>query len=63
MDAQMKPEQIAIQLYTLRDFCKTAADYAAVLKKVRATGYRHTEAGSGNLDFKANLLEKRQEKA
>ncbi len=35
----MKIEQVALQLYTLRDFCKTAADYAATLKKVRAIGY------------------------
>ncbi|XHR30186.1 MAG: sugar phosphate isomerase/epimerase family protein [Chthoniobacteraceae bacterium] len=36
----MKIEQVALQLYTLRDFCKTAADYAAALKKVRAIGYQ-----------------------
>ncbi|MDD5350019.1 MAG: sugar phosphate isomerase/epimerase [Chthoniobacteraceae bacterium] len=36
----MKIQQVAVQLYTLRDFCKTAADYAASLKKVRAIGYQ-----------------------
>ena len=36
----MKIEQVALQLYTLRDFCKTAADYAATLKRVRAIGYQ-----------------------
>jgi len=36
----MKLNQVAIQLYTLRDFCKTASDYADTLKKVRAMGYQ-----------------------
>ena len=31
----MKTDQIAIQLYTLRDFTKTRADFAATLKRVR----------------------------
>jgi sugar phosphate isomerase/epimerase len=35
----MKLSQVAIQFYTLREFCKTAADYAATCKKVRAIGY------------------------
>lgn len=35
----MKIYQVAIQLYTLRDFCKTAEDFAASMKKVRAIGY------------------------
>jgi len=35
----MKPHQIAAQLYTVRDFCRTAADFAATLKKLRAIGY------------------------
>jgi sugar phosphate isomerase/epimerase len=35
----MKLSQVAIQLYTLRDHCKTAADLAATAKKVRAIGY------------------------
>lgn len=35
----MKISQVAIQLYTLREHCKTAADLAATLKKVRAIGY------------------------
>lgn len=35
----MKLSQVAIQLYTLRDFCKTAADFAATMKKVREIGY------------------------
>jgi sugar phosphate isomerase/epimerase len=35
----MKLSQVAIQLYTLRDFCKTAAEFAATAKKVREIGY------------------------
>ena len=31
--------QVACQLYTLRDFCKTAADLATTAKKVKAIGY------------------------
>lgn len=35
----MKLSQVAIQLYTLRDFCKTAEDFAVTMKKVREIGY------------------------
>lgn len=35
----MKLSQVAIQLYTLRDFCKTAPEVAATAKKVREIGY------------------------
>jgi len=35
----MKVSQIALQLYTLRDFIKTPAEIAATLKRVRAIGY------------------------
>lgn len=35
----MKLSQVAIQLYTLRDVCKTAEDFAATMKKVREIGY------------------------
>lgn len=35
----MKLSQVAIQLYTLRDFCKTAPEFAATMKKVREIGY------------------------
>jgi len=35
----MKLNQVALQLYTLRDFLKTPADIAATLKRVRAIGY------------------------
>lgn len=36
----MKLDQVAIQLYTLRDHCKTAADFAKTAKKVREIGYQ-----------------------
>ena len=36
----MRIHQIAAQLYTLRDFCKTPHDIAQTLKKVRAIGYQ-----------------------
>jgi sugar phosphate isomerase/epimerase len=35
----MKLSQVAIQLFTLRDFCKTAVEVAATAKKVREIGY------------------------
>jgi len=36
----MKIEQVALQLYTLRDYLKTPGDIHATLKKVAAIGYR-----------------------
>jgi sugar phosphate isomerase/epimerase len=35
----MKLTQVAVQLFTLRDHCKTAADLAITARKVRALGY------------------------
>lgn len=35
----MKISQVAIQLFTLREFCKTVEDFAASMKKVREIGY------------------------
>ena len=35
----MKQSQVAAQLFTVRDHCKTAADFAQSIKKVRAIGY------------------------
>ena len=40
----MNIQQVALQLYTLRDFLKTPADIAATLKRVRATGYEAVQA-------------------
>ena len=35
----MKLNQIAAQLYTVRDFCRTAPDLAATARRIRAIGY------------------------
>ena len=44
----MKISQVAIQLYTLRDYCKTAPEYADTLKKVRQIGYQAIQiSGAG----------------
>lgn len=40
----MKIQQVAAQLYTLRNFCKTPEDIAASLSKVAAIGYRAVQA-------------------
>lgn len=51
--------QLAVQLYTLRDFCKTPADIAASLKKVKQIGYDAVQvSGIGKIDPKelANIL-------
>ncbi len=46
----MKTEQIAVQLYTLRDFTKTPNDFAATIKRVREIGYHAVElAGTAGL--------------
>jgi hypothetical protein len=35
----MRIQQIAAQLYTVRDFTRTPAEIARTLKKIRAIGY------------------------
>lgn len=40
----MKIEQVAIQLYTLRDFLKTPQDIAATLKRVKEIGFKSVQA-------------------
>ena len=46
----MKIEQIAVQLYTLRDFTETPAGFAATMKRVREIGYPAVElAGTAGL--------------
>ncbi len=35
----MNLSQLAVQFYTLRDFCKTLAEFAETCRKVRAIGY------------------------
>lgn len=44
---------VGAQLYSLREFCKTASDLAATLKKVRAIGYTTVQvSGIGPIDPK-----------
>ncbi|MCE0484343.1 MAG: sugar phosphate isomerase/epimerase [Methylacidiphilales bacterium] len=38
-----KIDQVALQLYTLRDFCKTPTDLAATAQKVRKIGYQSVQ--------------------
>lgn len=46
----MKTEQIAVQLYTLRDFTKTPDDFATTIKCVHEIGYHAVElAGTAGL--------------
>jgi len=46
----MKTTQIALQLYTLRDFTATPADFAATLQRVREIGFPAVElAGTAGL--------------
>jgi sugar phosphate isomerase/epimerase len=53
----MKLSQVALQLYTLRDYTKTPADIRHTLKKVRAIGYEAVQAsGMGAIDD-AELVE------
>lgn len=42
---------LGVQLYTLREFCKTAGDFAETLKKVRQIGYTAIQiSGIGPID-------------
>ena len=41
-----RPTQLAVQLYTLRDFTKTPADIAATLKRLAAQGWRAVQASA-----------------
>lgn len=44
----MKSSQLAVQLYTLRDTCQTAEDFAATCRKVRHIGYESIQlSGEG----------------
>jgi sugar phosphate isomerase/epimerase len=46
----MKTEQIAVQLYTLRDFTKTPDHFAATIRRVHEIGYHAVElAGTAGL--------------
>lgn len=49
----MKVSQIAAQLYTVRDFCQTAAAFADTVQKIRAIGYEAVElSGIGDIPEK-----------
>lgn len=49
----MKKNQIAAQLYTVREFTKTPKDIAATMKKIRKTGFEAVQiSGMGMFDFK-----------
>jgi sugar phosphate isomerase/epimerase len=59
----MTQSLIAAQLYTLREHCRTAAELAASLKKVRAIGYESVQiSGIGPIDPKdvARILQDNQ---
>ena len=56
----MKTGQVAAQLFTLREYCKTAADIAVTLKKVRKIGYQAVQvSGVAPIDEKElkNMLD------
>lgn len=53
----MNIQQVALQLYTLRDELKTPADIAASLQKVRAIGYEAVQASGLGPIGEAELLE------
>jgi sugar phosphate isomerase/epimerase len=49
----MKIDQVAVQLYTIREHLKTSADFAKSLKRLREIGYKGVElAGLGPLTDK-----------
>ncbi len=49
----MPASQLAVQLYTLRDFCKTPEDIARSLQKVKEIGYDAVQvSGIGKIDPK-----------
>jgi sugar phosphate isomerase/epimerase len=52
----MKISQVAVQLYTLRDYLKTPADIAQTLKKVRAIGYQAVQVSAMGPIAEAELV-------
>lgn len=42
----MKIEQVAVQMFSLRDFCKTPADIAKTLKRIAKIGYPAVQASA-----------------
>lgn len=47
----MQPSQIAVQLYTVRDFCKSAFDLAQTAERLRKIGYETAEVGGVSPDI------------
>jgi sugar phosphate isomerase/epimerase len=46
-----KIDQVAIQLYTLRNFTRTLPDFVATLKKVREIGYRSVQVSGIGIPY------------
>ena len=42
----MTIDQIAVQLYTVREHCRTATDFAATIRRLRAIGYRAAQVSA-----------------
>ena len=53
----MKIQQLAAQLYTVRDLCRTPAETAATLQAIRAIGYTAVEVAGIPCDSSAQLAE------
>jgi len=47
----MKLDQVAVQLYTLREFCKTESDLAVTLAKVKEIGYQAAQISGIGADI------------
>ncbi|MBQ0101693.1 MAG: hypothetical protein KBT31_02730 [Firmicutes bacterium] len=53
--------RIGMQLYTLRDYCKTTEDFAETLKKVADIGYKFVQV-SGTCAYEAEWLKEQLDK-
>ncbi len=47
----MQPDQIAVQLYTVRDFCKSSSELARTAGRLRAIGYETAEVAGVAADI------------
>lgn len=54
----MTPSQIAVQIFTARDFCKSATDLAATAAKLRGIGYETIETGGISGDIPLHEVRK-----
>ena len=48
----MKKEQIAVTMFTLRNFCKNEKEYADSLKKVSKIGYENIQISGVKVETK-----------